>query len=358
MNSKFIKCFKEQIFRQGWLRKDQETGLVVGVSGGSDSVGLVRLLLSLGPRYKLRLHLVHVNYQVRGQASEQDEQLVRDLAQEFQLSLSVFKFEEDSLRNQLDLLNPPSPLYKRGYRKDSHWSTFSGNSNQEEVFRNFRYQKFEQVRKQEGLDWIAVAHTKDDQAETVLINLLRGAGLRGLGGMKLRTDRVIRPLLTFTKLEIRDFLGELDQRWREDQSNQDFSFLRNQVRGELIPFLEESYQSQIKDRLVSLSQIAKEAEEYIEENIQTQYTKIVLEKSDFFEVNLKCLKKISKSTRALILRKVILQLKGNLRNLSKQHLAELEKIIFSAKGKNQQLNFSGIQVKREGEGLLLFKKDI
>jgi tRNA(Ile)-lysidine synthase len=330
MTSNLLKRFKERIFRQnqGWLEGEKEVGLVVGVSGGSDSVGLARLLLGLGPRYQLNLHLVHINYGTRDKDSDQDEKLVRELAQEFRLPLTVFKFSSDKL--VLD----------------------QKKSNQEEIFRDFRYQKFEEIRQKEDLNWIAVAHTKDDQAETVLINLLRGTGLRGLGGMKSRTGKVIRPLLDFSKAEIQDFLREKGQEWREDQSNQDFKFLRNRVRGELIPFLEGNYNPKIKDRLNSLAQIVQQAEEYIEEKIQTKYTEQVLEKNDFFELDLKRFREVSQATGRLLLRRLILRLKGDLRGVSDQHLREIEKIVVSEKGRSPRISFSGIVAFKKGSKLI------
>ncbi|QQS21061.1 MAG: tRNA lysidine(34) synthetase TilS [Candidatus Moraniibacteriota bacterium] len=194
-----------------WRRGDR---ILVAVSGGPDSKALLHLLVSLATKYRLTLHVAHVNYGLRGTDSDEDEQLVREETKKYGIPLSVLRTKEQE--------NAP----ERSTR------------NLEEVLRTIRYRFFEELREKYDCHSIALGHTEDDQAETVLLRLIRGASLEGLRGMKPKNSTIIRPLLFTTKEKLRKYLEKHHIPFRIDTSNADLRFARNRIRHELLPVLQ------------------------------------------------------------------------------------------------------------------------
>lgn len=181
--------------------------VLAGVSGGADSVALVHLLLAQG----CEVSAVHVNHGLRGEASQGDEAFVRSLCEHLHVPLMVFQ------------LQPP-------HNPSEDWA------------RRERYRCFREAMAQTGAQALVLAHHRDDQAETLLLHLMRGSGLAGLAGMAedscAQGMRILRPLLSFSRQELREALKEMNQPWREDESNQDNRYLRNALRNELLPMME------------------------------------------------------------------------------------------------------------------------
>lgn len=204
--------------------------LGIAVSGGADSMALLRLLLELRSELGIILSVIHLNHKLRGRESDEDEAFVAELARTHKLE---FHCASADVRAEA------------GLRGDSLESTA----------RELRYAFFQQLvtPNAEGLsrlDKIATAHTLDDQAETVLMRVLRGTGTRGLAGIypivELEEDdavvgQVLRPLLETKRSELIAYLQDLAQGWREDSSNRDLKFTRNRVRALLLPTLERDF---------------------------------------------------------------------------------------------------------------------
>ncbi len=185
--------------------------LFVAVSGGPDSIGLLSLLHRLAQSWRLTLTVVHCNYGLRGAESEGDESFVRAFCQERQLSLVIHR----------------PTLVKRRQR-----------SSLQATARDARYDFMKQLAHEVGADCIAVGHTANDQAETVLMWMLRGAGMAGLAGMPYaREDRIIRPLLAATREEVLAYLDHEGLTYRRDSSNEKLLYHRNRIRRELLPVI-------------------------------------------------------------------------------------------------------------------------
>ena len=186
--------------------------LLIGLSGGADSVALARLLLLRREGEPLRLTAVHVNHGLRGADADADEAFVRSFCAAHDLPLTVKR------------LTPPA-------NPGEGWA------------REARYAAFREVYAADGAEALALAHHRDDQAETLLLHLLRGSGLTGLAGMARDTGlygmRVIRPLLGFSRQELIEALRKEGQAWREDATNAGDAYLRNRVRHRLLPLMEE-----------------------------------------------------------------------------------------------------------------------
>jgi tRNA(Ile)-lysidine synthase len=217
-------------------------GIVAAVSGGADSVALLRALHSLSVE-KATLQVAHLNHGLRGRESDADEAFVRELCAKLGLPCHVHNLDVASIARE------------KG-------------ENLEAVARRLRYDWFAELATQAGCDYVATGHTSDDQAETVLLRLLRGTGLRGLRGIAARrslNDQVvlIRPFLHSSRSEVTDYLKQLGQEYRDDRSNCDTRFARNRIRHQVLPLLKQE-NSAISAHLVELSEQATDAIEIIE----------------------------------------------------------------------------------------------
>ncbi|MDP3957421.1 MAG: tRNA lysidine(34) synthetase TilS [bacterium] len=208
-----------------WHRGD---AFIIGVSGGPDSLCLLDVLATLQKKYAFTLHVAHVNYHLRGRASDCDETLVGKMAAQYNLPLAVL--------SQKKRLKTAS----------------------EETLRDIRYAFFETLRNKYGAHHIAVAHNEDDQAETFLLRLLRGSGLCGLSAMRPKNNFVIRPLIEMSRTDILEYLKERGIPYGTDTSNADERFMRNRIRHTLLPLLEKKFQPQIKKLLAHTARLLAE----------------------------------------------------------------------------------------------------
>src|SRR5437667_7007731 len=247
----------EKLLR-GWRRMYRPGERVaVAVSGGADSVALLRLLLELRAEVGIVLSALHFNHKIRGAEADADEAFVKALAAEHGLELRAAC--EDV------------PAYAQAQRMSL-----------EEAAREKRYQFFNSYIVDGMLDCVATAHTLDDQAETVLMRLMRGAGTRGLAGIfpEIKVEeqdreligsaagRIVRPLLWVRRREIEEYLRLLGQSGREDSSNRDVRHTRNRVRHELLPLME-SFNPEIARVLAETAEIARGEEEFWDDRIGT-----------------------------------------------------------------------------------------
>jgi tRNA(Ile)-lysidine synthase len=225
---------------------------IVAVSGGPDSVALAHLLASAS----IAFTIAHLNHQLRGTDSDADETFVQTLG---------------------DKLHLPC----RTTRIDTAARAAAAKDNLEATARATRYDWLAQVAREENASWVAVGHTADDQAETVLFRLLRGSGLHGLAGMRERRPLapgvdLIRPLLRVRRSELLAYLKEGGHDYCLDASNLDPRFTRNRIRGELMPFLEANYQHELVDVLNRLAQQAREVDELLTAAAQKLLTEVEL----------------------------------------------------------------------------------
>jgi tRNA(Ile)-lysidine synthase len=210
--------------------------LAVGLSGGADSVALVRALAERSKQLGLVLHAAHLHHGLRGEEADGDLAFARALACQFGL-----------------------PFHEA--RVDVGTTAKEQGETIEEAARRLRYHWFRQLMASGEVEAVATAHTRDDQAETVLAKFLRGAWTEGLSGIYPVIDfpegRIVRPLLGTTRVEVETYLGSLGQGWREDSSNRHLTFTRNRVRHELLPLLE-GWNPQLREHLAQMAVLARD----------------------------------------------------------------------------------------------------
>jgi tRNA(Ile)-lysidine synthase len=242
--------------------------IVVAVSGGADSVGLLRLLHEVNCREGAGTSIVvaHYNHQLRGAASEADEVFVRQLAADLGVSVVV----------------------ERGAAARNEGEGRTASSGSEEQWRDQRYQFFLRVAHQHGGRYIAQAHHADDRIESILHHQFRGTGLTGLTSIppfRGLGDQVVvaRPLLKTNRQLIRAYLADLSQDFREDESNRSSNFTRNRIRNELIPLLKDMGYTNYDHSLIRLAEQAREVQDWLEEVAASIVVKAVSqERSNIF----------------------------------------------------------------------------
>lgn len=219
------------IQRSGLIREGDRVG--VAVSGGADSVALLLMLIAIKKKMGITLCVLHFNHKLRGGAADADEKFVAAVARRCKL-----------------------PFYSAAAAVKA--IAKNDKANVEATARRLRYAFFSECASEHHLDKIAVAHTADDQAETVLAHILRGSGLAGLGGIHPQVDKIVRPLLSVSRADLRLYLKAHKQIWREDATNRDTAKTRARIRKKLIPLLTKEFQPRIVEHLASLSNHARE----------------------------------------------------------------------------------------------------
>ena len=271
--------------------------ILVAVSGGADSVALVHILDALAPILAVRLAIAHLNHGLRLQESERDAEFVASLAHNLKLRLFLDKVDVHR------------------YRKHHKLSL-------EEAARNVRYNFLNQTAEKNDFNKIAVGHHLDDNAELVLMFLLRGSGPLGLSGMPpLRDAKIIRPLIDIRRSEILNYLAQKKLQYVSDSTNTNRSYLRNRIRHDLIPELASKYNPNIVETLNRLAGLTRSEEQWMETVVEPILSSILMKRdTEAIYLSLKSLADVPLAARRRVLRKAIKQVKGNLRRVTFDHI--------------------------------------
>lgn len=262
MRTPLVQSVLETIQRSGMLAPGDRTG--VAVSGGADSVALLRVLEELRDDLGITLRVVHFDHQLRGAESEADASFVADLARHSGLDFIVA-------------------------REDVAAAAALNGWNLEDAARRLRYSFFQRVIDQGHATRIAVAHTADDQAETVLAHLFRGTGLTGLAGIYPRVGSIVRPILETRRDDLRAFLIARGETWREDSTNRDTRRMRARIREQLLPVLERDFSPAIVNHLSELARFAREAEFFWTALVEDRFASLSKESGDACSIPIKSL---------------------------------------------------------------------
>lgn len=229
--------------------------VVIGVSGGPDSMTLLNILNNLKEKLNINLYVAHINHMIRKEADEETE-YVKDFCAKINVEFFAKKIrvEEEAKKQKIGT---------------------------EEAGRNIRYEFFEEVAKKVGANKIATAHNSNDNAETVLINIIRGTSVSGLKGIdKVRDGKFIRPIIECSRDEIEEYCKEQNLNPKYDKTNDENIYTRNKIRNMLIPFLKKEFNPNIVDGINRLSQIATEEEQFINKTVEKEYERLVITEND------------------------------------------------------------------------------
>ena len=328
---KFLHTVEKTIVTYGMLKP--KDSVVIGVSGGPDSVALLHALFLIAPRFSLKLGVAHLNHCLRQNDSDRDAQFVEVLAKKHDLPFHTQKKDV------------------RKYRIENKLSL-------EEAARRVRYAFFNNVADKMQYNKIAVGHHSDDNAELILMNLFRGSGTQGLSGMPpVRDLRIIRPLIKLNRSEIIDFLNQNKLEYVSDASNSDTKYFRNRVRHDLIPLLKTAYNPKISETLNRLSQIIRSEEEWIDDVVHPFYEKTVMDvQENYIILSVSMLNQYHPALQRRIIRMTIEKIKGDLRRIRFVNISSAIGLLDknSAYGKIDLPD--RIRIQRDQDALYVFKE--
>lgn len=302
---------------------EKNDGIVAGISGGADSVFLFLYLLQVQKEYNLRLCFVHVNHGIRGCEAGRDEQFVKKLCEQNGAIYKVFHKDIPKMAQEMSMT-------------------------EEEAGRVCRYECFEEVRRELGYNKVAVAHHQDDQAETVLFQLLRGSGFRGLGGMKAKNADVIRPLLAVKKQDIIEALEKRGQNYCTDSTNNEDEYARNQIRHHLIPYLQENLQKETVSHIAKTASYMQDVTEFID--LQTDMVwESVIECKDGrpkeIKADLSEMKRLHVVLQREIFMRMIEYMSGRRKDITARHIDALIRLTASQTGRKINLPYDIVAAK-------------
>ncbi|MDO4188815.1 MAG: tRNA lysidine(34) synthetase TilS [Lachnospiraceae bacterium] len=319
--------------------------VVVGLSGGADSVCLFLILNKLQKKLGFELHALHVNHGIRGLSSKRDEDFSKALCEKNNVPYTAY------------YANVPQVAKDTGLTL-------------EEAGRNVRYALFNKYAKELYCEEkkeikIAVAHHKNDQAETVLFNMVRGSGLKGIGGMSPVSKRtiggeeadnnfnvnVIRPLLCLTRKEIEEFLAEEEEGFCIDETNEDNDYSRNQIRNNVIPNLNE-IQPRTVEHISLMAEEARELVEYMDGEVLKLFKTAVVENREenilSYRIDTKSVKDESKIIVRQLIIYVLRQLIDNYKDITRTHIEDIYGLFDKGRGKYVTLPYNLIALKEKG----------
>ena len=255
-----MKLFREilKVNKKYNLIENNDT-IVVGFSGGPDSVFLVEMLKKLQNFINFKIYLVHINHLLRGKDAVSDENFSFEYAKKNNLEIFIKKIPVKEIAKEVG-------------------------KTLEEVGREERYKFFSEIYKKVGANKIATAHNKDDQIETFLFRLIRGASLQGLEGIKIKNNNIIRPISEIYKKDILNYLNKNEIQYKIDKTNFENEFTRNSIRLDLIPFIEKRYNIKFKEKIFSLIEEIRENNQNNSLNLSDfidSENRIILEKIKF-----------------------------------------------------------------------------
>ncbi len=324
---------KVDLFMKEHEMLQQKDTIIVGVSGGADSVCLLWILKELREQYQTKIVAVHVHHGIRGIEADEDEQYVRALCEKWECEFQAFHVDVPLLAQTESMTV-------------------------EEAGRNARYHAFSEVAKQyekESNVKIAVAHHLDDNTETILMNLFRGSGLKGLSGMEPVRDNIIRPLLCLKRSEIEKALMEQSINWRTDATNLETDYTRNKIRLQVIPMISESF-PQVQEHILQTAKIMSETDkflnklacEFIDKYVTFGYNEIVWNKKMFLETDMVLKKQI--------VRQVLLKGGIGLKDITSKHMEDICMISEKQVGKRIELPY-GWSVKSGYDTVCIYQKN-
>lgn len=304
--------------------------VIIGVSGGADSMCLFTALQELADRLDIRLHVVHVNHLLRKEAGEEEE-YVRAVCRQQGIPCTVFRKNIEE------------------YAGESGCSI-------EEAGRNYRYECFEQVRVEENAQRIAVAHHQNDRAETLLFHMIRGTGMRGLGSIPAVRGRIIRPLIQVSRQEIEMYLKEKQIPYYTDSSNASDEYSRNVIRNQVLPVLEDVNQKAVR-HITEISDLAQEYWTYVEKQAMELEQECVTVHEGHLSLQEERFARQSRVVQRHLIYRMLSRAAEAVKDIEQVHVEQVLALLDRQTGKQVSLPY-GLTGIRTCEGLEVWTEDI
>ena len=330
MENKVLNYIKENK-----MIKAGET-VVVGVSGGADSVCLLHMLSRNRELLDIKLLAVHIHHGIRGESADRDAAFVEEMCGREDIPFFLYQY------------NIPALAKEKGM-------------SEEEAGRFARYEAFSKCLSENGVDScgkIAVAHNKDDLAETMLFNLFRGAGVKGLKGITAVRDNVIRPVLCLERREIEEYIRRNDLKYIIDETNLTEDYTRNKIRLNIMPQIKEAINNQVVAHMEATAANLSQIDDYMESQCEKEMTRIVRAKSEGLFIDEEGLKELHKAMQSYLVKKCIYQVAGKAKDISSVHINSVIDLFFMTVGKRVNLPYDIIAVKEyDGVYISTLKED-
>lgn len=301
-----IKKVKSFCKTEGLIKNGDR--IVVGISGGADSVCMLRVLCEMQKEIEISLYLIHIHHGIRGQEADRDAEMVRKLAERLSLPFRLVKKNVPKIAGE-------------------------GGMTEEEAGRKVRYEAFESYRKELGADKIAVAHHEDDQAETVLFHLFRGTGPKGLSGMAPMRGHIIRPLLCVSRNEIENFAQECGLDYITDETNRIPDYTRNKMRLELIPYVKREINVRAVNHIAGAARKIGKWSLYMEEKGREAYARLVHRENGYSYLSLHAYKREEEVIRDEVVRLLFEEYIPGAKDIGEVHYAAIDNLAYGETGK-------------------------
>lgn len=324
-----LKKIEQYVSKWDMLKKEDK--VIAGVSGGADSICLLFVLLELQKRIPFELVVVHVNHGLRGEDADGDEAYVRDLCKKYGIACEIYS-------ENVELI-----------AKNRKQST-------EEAGRDVRRAAFQKTMEVYGGTKIALAHHKNDSVETFFMNLARGTGIKGLGGIRPVSGVYIRPLLCLERAEIEAYLQKQKILYREDATNASDDYTRNRIRNHVIPYMEQEVNAKTVSHISETMTQLQEIQKFLEEQTKKCFELCVKEQENGYLVLEEYFTKAPLVLQPLILKEVLVRISGKEKDLEEVHLQALQTLFMKQVGRKADLPYD-MEGKRVYEGICLRKRN-
>ena len=277
--------------------------IVLGVSGGPDSIAMLDILRQLRDEIKFEIYVVHINHNIRGKDADEDEEYVKKYCENYNIKCFSKKIDVPTIAQNEKI-------------------------GTEEAGRKVRYEYFDEILQKTNSNKIGIAHNKNDKVETIIMHLLRGSGVSGLRGIEpIRENKFIKPLIECDRQEIEKYCKENNLQPRIDKTNFEIEYTRNKIRNIVIPYIKEQFNPNIIETITRLSEVISNEDNFIEKIAQETYNKLlVIEENNRIELNLKefnLLDEVLKNRIILIATKKIF---GSTQGIEKVNITDIIKL--------------------------------
>lgn len=323
---------KVKTYIETWQMLKKEDCVIVGVSGGADSICLLWVLYVLQKEMGFRMVAVHVNHGLRGQEADADEQYVKRFCEDLGICQASFYADVELIAKK--------------------WKQST-----EEAGREVRRRFFEEAMQKYGGTRIALAHHQDDSAETFLLNLARGTGLRGLGGIAPVKGNVIRPLLCVRREEIEVFLKEREISYCMDGTNQTDAYTRNRIRNHVLPYLQQEVNAKTVEHMNEVMEHLRQVQNYLDGQVEKYLQSSVAVSEKEYVLSQENFEQIPEVLRPLLLKKMLAEVCEREKDLEAVHVKQMQELYAKQVGRKLDLPY-GVEAKRTYQGIAVYKKAV